>query len=46
MKTLKKAAKVLKALLFLPFFLVCPTCGLTREQMQEMGVDLSGQGKE
>ena len=46
MKTLKKVAKLLKAILLLPVFLVCPTYGLSREEMAKMGIDLSGQGRD
>lgn len=46
MKTLKFIGRLLKKCLIFPIFLCCPTFGLSREEMKEMGIDLSGQGRE
>lgn len=46
MKNLKFVGRLLKKCLMLPIFLCCPTACLTRQEMQEMGIDLSGQGRE
>lgn len=46
MKNLKFVGRLLNKCLMLPIFLCCPTACLTRQEMQEMGIDLSGQGRE
>lgn len=46
MKTLKFVGRLLKRCLMIPVFFCCPTCGLSRQEMEEIGIDLSGQGRE